>query len=178
MCLQVLCGKPEEVLPKVWKDWGVTRLCFESDTEPYAKSRDQKITELAEEAGKLAPVDMQGFQCISSTSEGIARQRFCYTAHAGIEVSTHVSHTLYDPDELIELNGGSPPSSMTQFQKLAEKAGEPQEPAADPSDGFPPLPASADANTIPSLKELGYTDKPTTQFPVCLHPYDTVFKSV
>lgn len=37
--LLVLRGTPQEVLPRVFKDWGATHLCFESDTEPYAKQR-------------------------------------------------------------------------------------------------------------------------------------------
>lgn len=49
--LLVLRGKPEEVLPKVWKDWKITRLCFEVDTEEYAKERDVKIKAAAKEAG-------------------------------------------------------------------------------------------------------------------------------
>ena len=47
----MLRGKPEEVLPRVWKDWQITRLCFEVDTEEYARDRDTKITAAAKEAG-------------------------------------------------------------------------------------------------------------------------------
>ena len=47
----MLRGKPEEVLPKVWKDWKITRLCFEVDTEDYAKERDSKIKAAAKKAG-------------------------------------------------------------------------------------------------------------------------------
>jgi cryptochrome len=49
--LLVLRGNPQEVLPKVWKDWQITRLCFELDTEEYAKERDSKITAAAKAAG-------------------------------------------------------------------------------------------------------------------------------
>ena len=47
----MLRGKPEEVLPRVWKDWQITRLCFEVDTEEYARDRDANITAAAKEAG-------------------------------------------------------------------------------------------------------------------------------
>lgn len=40
-----------EVLPKVWKEWGITHLCFEADTEPYALKRDAAIKDLAAQAG-------------------------------------------------------------------------------------------------------------------------------
>ena len=49
--LQVLKGKPDEVFPRLWKEWGVSKLCFEVDTEPYAKQRDTKIRQLAKDAG-------------------------------------------------------------------------------------------------------------------------------
>lgn len=49
--LLVLRGNPNEVLPKVWKDWNITRLCFEADTEDYARERDTKIKEAATSIG-------------------------------------------------------------------------------------------------------------------------------
>ena len=48
---QVLYGKPQELLPEVWSDWGITKLCFEVDTEPYAKERDSAILKLADKQG-------------------------------------------------------------------------------------------------------------------------------
>jgi len=45
--LLVYQGKPHEVIPKIIKEHKITRLCFESDTEPYAKLRDEKISKLA-----------------------------------------------------------------------------------------------------------------------------------
>lgn len=44
------------MLPRVWKDWNITRLCFEVDTEEYAKERDAKITEAAKQAGVMTVV--------------------------------------------------------------------------------------------------------------------------
>ena len=49
--LLVLRGNPQEVLPRVCKDWQITRLCFEVDTEDYAKERDAKVTAAAKKAG-------------------------------------------------------------------------------------------------------------------------------
>ena len=49
--LFVIRGKPEEVFPKIIKDWKVKHLSYEFDTEPYAKQRDSKITNLAFELG-------------------------------------------------------------------------------------------------------------------------------
>lgn len=38
--LYVVRGNPKEVLPRLFVDWKVTHLTFESDTEPYSKQRD------------------------------------------------------------------------------------------------------------------------------------------
>lgn len=47
----MLRGNPTEVLPKCMKEWAVTKLCFEHDTEPYALKRDAAMKEAAEQAG-------------------------------------------------------------------------------------------------------------------------------
>lgn len=45
--LLVLRGTPEEVLPRIFKDWSIAKICFEVDTEPYALARDARVRELA-----------------------------------------------------------------------------------------------------------------------------------
>lgn len=50
-------------LSYVLQEWGVQQLCYEVDVEPYARTRDTAINQLA--------------------------------ASAGVQVSAHVSHTLY-----------------------------------------------------------------------------------
>jgi cryptochrome len=49
--LLVLRGKPELVLPMVWKEWGITHLVFEKDSNAYARVRDEGILGLARDAG-------------------------------------------------------------------------------------------------------------------------------
>nr|CAD7196228.1 unnamed protein product [Timema douglasi] len=49
--LYVLRGKPEEVFPRVFLEWRVRKLTFESDTEPYALERDASVEKLARSAG-------------------------------------------------------------------------------------------------------------------------------
>lgn len=85
-------------------------------------------------------------------------------------MSSHWSHTLYKPDDLIELNGGRPPASMSQFEKLQKQAGEPLAPAADPPKTLPSAPKGADPkkHAVPTLKELGYNSDPTTPYKVLL----------
>ncbi|KAG8233196.1 6-4 photolyase, partial [Ladona fulva] len=49
--LYVLRGKPEDVLPEAFKAWKVKAITFETDTEPYARERDERIETLAKKAG-------------------------------------------------------------------------------------------------------------------------------
>lgn len=39
------------LLPKLWKEWNISHLVFEKDTDAYARERDTKVQELAEKAG-------------------------------------------------------------------------------------------------------------------------------
>lgn len=58
---------------------------------------------------------------------------------ANIKVEVFPTHTLWDPEKLLKLNGGSAPLNMTAFQKLAGKAGSPAKPQKSP-DSLPPRP--------------------------------------
>ena len=49
--LFVVRGRDMEVLPKLFSEWGVTRLSFESDCEPFGAQRDAVIRHMAEKAG-------------------------------------------------------------------------------------------------------------------------------
>lgn len=41
--LFVVRGKPEEELPKLFREWGVTKLAFEADFEPRSLQRDREV---------------------------------------------------------------------------------------------------------------------------------------
>ncbi|XP_047437674.1 cryptochrome circadian regulator 5 [Mugil cephalus] len=49
--LFVVRGKPEDVFPKLFSKWNITKLTYEYDTEPYSRDRDEKVTNLAKEHG-------------------------------------------------------------------------------------------------------------------------------
>ena len=49
--LLVVREAPQTVLPKLFKAWQISHLVFEKDTDAYARDRDEKVTELAKEAG-------------------------------------------------------------------------------------------------------------------------------
>ena len=49
--LFVVRGREVDVLPKLFSEWGVSRLSFETDSEPSGAQRDAVVRHLAEEAG-------------------------------------------------------------------------------------------------------------------------------
>jgi cryptochrome len=42
---------PETILPKLFKKWRISHLVFEKDTDAYAHARDERVCQLAREAG-------------------------------------------------------------------------------------------------------------------------------
>lgn len=49
--LFVLRGQPQEVLEERFDTWQIGRLCFERDTEPYARNRDSHVSTRAQSRG-------------------------------------------------------------------------------------------------------------------------------
>ena len=49
--LHVVREAPQTLLPKLFKEWRVTHLVFEKDTDAYARDRDAEVSKLAKEAG-------------------------------------------------------------------------------------------------------------------------------
>lgn len=49
--LFVVRGQPTDVFPRLFKEWNVTRLTFEFDSEPYGKERDGTILKMAQDFG-------------------------------------------------------------------------------------------------------------------------------
>jgi len=85
----------------------------------------------------------------------------------GVQVDAVLGHTLFDPDKLLKLNGGSPSLAMKGFQTLVAKAGAPPKPQDAPADKLPPPPQLTLENSdelklfkeVPELsdfKEHGY----------------------
>uniref|UniRef100_A0A672HWJ8 Cryptochrome-1-like n=1 Tax=Salarias fasciatus TaxID=181472 RepID=A0A672HWJ8_SALFA len=92
---------------------------------------------------------------------------------AGVEVIVKISHTLYDLDKIIELNGGQPPLTYKRFQTLISRLDPPEMPAETLSDmlmGRCVTPVSEDHGDkygVPSLEELGFDTEglPTAVWP-------------
>lgn len=49
--LFVIREAPQTLFPKLFKEWKITHLVFESDTDAYARDRDNEVRKLAKEAG-------------------------------------------------------------------------------------------------------------------------------
>uniref|UniRef100_A0A671SY89 Cryptochrome-2-like n=1 Tax=Sinocyclocheilus anshuiensis TaxID=1608454 RepID=A0A671SY89_9TELE len=47
--LFVVRGQPTDVFPRLFKEWNITRLTFEYDSEPYGKERDAAIIKMVQE---------------------------------------------------------------------------------------------------------------------------------
>ncbi|XP_044536012.1 cryptochrome-2 [Gracilinanus agilis] len=128
--LFVVRGQPTDVFPRLFKEWGVTRLTFEYDSEPFGKERDTAIVKMAKEAG--------------------------------VEVVTENSHTLYDLDRIIELNGQKPPLTYKRFQAIISRMELPRKPVNSvTSQQMQRCQAEIqenhdDAYGVPSLEELGF----------------------
>ncbi|XP_042699538.1 cryptochrome-1 isoform X3 [Chrysemys picta bellii] len=83
-------------------------------------------------------------------------------SEAGVEVIVRISHTLYDLDKIIELNGGQPPLTYKRFQTLISR----MEPLEMPVETITAevmekctTPVSDDHDEkygVPSLEELGF----------------------
>ncbi|TRY58935.1 hypothetical protein DNTS_013432 [Danionella cerebrum] len=128
--LFVIRGQPTDVFPRIFKEWNITRLSYEYDSEPFGKERDAAIKKLANEAG--------------------------------VEVIVRISHTLYDLDKIIELNGGQSPLTYKRFQTLIsrmEAVETPTESITAEVMGTCTTPVSDDHDEkfgVPSLEELGF----------------------
>nr|XP_055023356.1 cryptochrome circadian regulator 3a isoform X2 [Misgurnus anguillicaudatus]XP_055023357.1 cryptochrome circadian regulator 3a isoform X2 [Misgurnus anguillicaudatus] len=81
---------------------------------------------------------------------------------AGVEVIVKISHTLYNLDKIIELNGGQPPLTYKRFQTLISRMDPPEMPEETLSNammGCCVTPVSEDHGDkygVPSLEELGF----------------------
>ncbi|CAA7044156.1 unnamed protein product [Microthlaspi erraticum] len=83
-----------------------------------------------------------------------------YASSSGVEVFSPVSHTLFNPSDIIAKNGGKPPLSYQSFLKIA---GEPTCAKSELVMSYSSLPPVGDYGSlgileVPTLEELGYRD--------------------
>ncbi|KAK9914767.1 hypothetical protein WJX75_000282 [Coccomyxa subellipsoidea] len=133
--LLVLRGNPQEVLPRVWKDWNITRLCFEADTEDYAKERDGKITAAAKESG---------IEVISCVSHTLYNTRDVVAKNGGKAPLTYKGFEK----AIAALGPPEPPAE--------------DPPAKLPPIGADSKGTDSEKTGVPSVRELGYPDEAST----------------
>ncbi|KAK3026097.1 hypothetical protein RJ639_040769 [Escallonia herrerae] len=83
-----------------------------------------------------------------------------YASLAGIEVFSPVSHTLFNPADIIQKNGGRPPLSYQSFLKLAGKpswASFPLVTKLNPLSAIGHV-GNCEISEVPTVQELGYED--------------------
>ncbi|KAL0719411.1 hypothetical protein Bca4012_068735 [Brassica carinata] len=83
-----------------------------------------------------------------------------YASSIGVEVFSPVSHTLFNPTDIIRKNGGKPPLTYQSFLKIA---GEPSCADSELVMSYSSLPPIGDVGSlgvseVPTLGELGYRD--------------------
>ncbi|KAL7191392.1 hypothetical protein ACSBR2_023462 [Camellia fascicularis] len=83
-----------------------------------------------------------------------------YASAAGIEVFSPVSHTLFNPADIIQKNGGRPPLTYQSFVKLAGQPSWASSPLSTNISGLPPVGhvGNCEISKPPTLQELGYED--------------------
>uniref|UniRef100_A0A251U041 Putative DNA photolyase n=1 Tax=Helianthus annuus TaxID=4232 RepID=A0A251U041_HELAN len=83
-----------------------------------------------------------------------------YALESGIEIFSPVSHTLFNPADIIQKNGGTPPMNCLSFSKIA---GEPHWLSSSLSTTPSVIPPVGDVGNceiseVPTVKQLGYDD--------------------
>ncbi|KAI8019928.1 (6-4)DNA photolyase [Camellia lanceoleosa] len=83
-----------------------------------------------------------------------------YASAAGIEVFSPVSHTLFNPADIIQKNGGRPPLTYQSFMKLAGQPSWASSPLSTNISGLSPVGnvGNCEISKVPTLQELGYED--------------------
>lgn len=139
--------------------WDASKLCFESDTEPYAKTRDAAVQTLAAEAG------VEVFTPVSHT---------IYVRHAssgGACWSTPRPHPhTQDPAAVVRVTKTAP-LTYKAFEKAIEKLGPAPLPVSDAPAALPGPKKGAlltEGAIVPSLKEIGYPETNTSPFKACV----------
>ncbi|KAM7256872.1 hypothetical protein ACFE04_012613 [Oxalis oulophora] len=81
-----------------------------------------------------------------------------YASTAGIELFSPVSHTIFNPAEIIDKNGGKPPLTYQSFLKIAGQPSWLSHPLSIDITSLPPVGdvGNCKISEVPTLKELGY----------------------
>lgn len=143
--LVVLRGPPEEVLVEKIKEWRVTKLCYESDTEPYAKVRDARVREAAE---------AMGVEVFSPVSHTLYDPNVLIAKNGG-----KAPLTMQSFQKIVD-KAGAPPAPAADPPSMLPPLGD----GAVVPDG---------AYHVPSLEDLGYGEEHTKETKKPVHGGET-----
>jgi cryptochrome len=132
--LFVLKGKPEDEIIRAIEQWEITKFTYESDTEPYAKIRDARITKLLKD---------RDIEVVTYPSHTLHPMEQYFTRSRGHPPTTY--------------------QSFEKIFKACGPIREPVEaPSSLPSVSASEL--TDTTYDVPTLTAMGYTDTPTTPF--------------
>ena len=110
------------------------------------------------------------FQASQVSSESVKHDEIVKVicSRQNVVVSSYFSHTLYDPMDLVRINGGHIPVTYKQFRRLVPRIGKPMDPLPEP-DAVTVLPSiqcdtekeDENCSPIPTLEELGFSKNET-----------------
>ncbi|EDO38966.1 predicted protein [Nematostella vectensis] len=130
--LFIIQGQPIDVFPKLIKQWNISKLTFEYDSEPFPRQRDLAVKRIAEKAG----VDV-------------------------IVCSSHTLYDIECIEQILEMNEGKPPVLFKDFEAIVRKLGPPENPVESITrKSFmncicPITSTHSEKFGVPSLAELG-----------------------
>ena len=134
--LFVVRGKPEEELPALCAEWGISLLTFESDTEPYAIKRDKAIVDQFSGSGGN----------VFTFSSHTLRDTDAYLSKCGGKVP------------------GSYQGFCKLFQSLGKIRDTFDMVGIDKMPGFDDAAITGRCFDIPTLSEMGYSASPASKF--------------
>ncbi|CAM9160349.1 unnamed protein product [Ascophyllum nodosum] len=140
--LFVVRGKPEDELPKLFREWNVTKLAFEADSEPRSLQRDQEVRKLAQDAGVR----------VASAGSSTLRDLDLYVKLMGKKQGTYVKS--YGAFLKLHENAGPVPLCVPTIAGDLPPPGAPSDDLVDP-ERFS-IPTFADLGVEPPAKELKF----------------------
>ncbi|THV86915.1 Cryptochrome/photolyase FAD-binding domain-containing protein [Aureobasidium pullulans] len=160
--LFVLREAPQTLFPKLFKAWKITHLVFEKDTDAYARERDEKICEIANEMG-IRVITKTGRTLYDSdllvkTNHGkptmtIAQVQAAAAKLGKVAEPLPAPTSLPDPGDLTLEFEQEKPKSEPDFNKThrTDDEGSYEVGIAGPNGDF----------SVPTLKELGLQEATT-----------------
>ena len=153
--LFVLREAPQTLFPKLFKEWKISHLVFEKDVDAYARERDERIAEMAKEAGVEVLVrhgrTLWDADELVKKNGGKPTMSITQTQQAGNKVGgiarpIPAPKSLPDPGEMkLGFEQEKPEATPDFNSNMRQRPNETYDDIAGPGGGF----------AVPTLEELG-----------------------